>query len=164
MQALGLGAAQEKVRKSLVQKYYCNELQRFVLIRDGAPDNVEVAALAGLLSWQDPALVSRIAGRGGLRPAESHAAHPMAIAPRPDPNDIVVREDRAAGMRIYVLHRYSGADQVFVHSRAEAIARALRAARQQHVAAWISENGDGPVPLDVPSSDGRDDSPAIIDE
>ena len=53
--------------------------------------------------------------------------------------DVVVRQERRDGVRLYILHTTAARDQYLVHTREEAIAQALKYAKRQRVRAWLTD-------------------------
>ena len=60
----------------------------------------------------------------------------------PENGDVVIREERRKGRRVYILHSVPGLEpQLLTQSRDQAIATAIDFAKRQHVCVWVS-NGD----------------------
>ena len=61
--------------------------------------------------------------------------------------DVVVRQEKREGKRVYVLHAASAPDQFLLRTFDEAVAQALAFAKRQHVRAWFTNDEDDFVPL-----------------
>ena len=64
----------------------------------------------------------------------------MSTRSTPEDGDVVVRQEKREGKRVYVLHTAPGADQYLLRSREEAVAKALMFAERQHVRAWLTDS------------------------
>jgi hypothetical protein len=60
----------------------------------------------------------------------------------PGDGDIVIRQDRREGRVVFILQIAPGPDQFLLHTREEAVARAVTFARRQGLRAWLSNGGD----------------------
>jgi len=65
----------------------------------------------------------------------------MLARSAPENGDIVVREEKRGGKRVYVLHIAPGADQYLLRSREEAVAQAVAFAKRECVRAWLTDEG-----------------------
>lgn len=60
----------------------------------------------------------------------------------PEDGDVVVRQEKREGQRMYVLHAAPGPDQSLLRSREEAVSHAVAYAKHQHVRAWFTKGDD----------------------
>jgi hypothetical protein len=72
----------------------------------------------------------------------------MSDPSRPADGDIVVREQRRGHFVVYFLRAQPGPDQVVVRCRETALEQAASIATRRHVRAWLTTEGQVPVPLD----------------
>jgi len=63
----------------------------------------------------------------------------MTARTMPEDGDIVIRSEMKNGHAGFVLHVAPGPDQFRVRSEDEAVARATRTARREHVRVWITD-------------------------
>ena len=66
----------------------------------------------------------------------------MAARSTPEDGDIVIRAEKRDRRVVYVLYASPGADQYFLRSREDAIAKALIFAERERVRAWLTDEGD----------------------
>ena len=72
----------------------------------------------------------------------------MSDPSRPADGDIVVREQRRGQAVLYFLRSQPGPDQVMVPCRETALAQAAMIARRRHVRAWLTADGQVPLPFE----------------
>lgn len=78
-------------------------------------------------------LTSTPCGEGG---------HNMSTRITPEDGDVVIQQEQRDGQQVYVLRTVPGRDQYLLHSRQEAVARAVAYAKRQCVRAWFSDGRD----------------------
>ena len=72
----------------------------------------------------------------------------MSDPSRPADGDIVVHEQRRGHLVVYFLRAQPGPDQVMVRCRETALEQAASIATRRRVRAWLTMDGQVPLPLE----------------